>query len=129
MGLNKYQIQFTKNVAALIVYADLHGIELTLGEAYRPKSQVFLNFFGYTVVRGVNGLELKKGKKISNTLKSYHEKRLAIDFNFFVNGKLTYDKHKLKVLGDFWESLHPLNRWGGNFKTLEDTPHFEMAVK
>ena len=28
----------------------------------------------------------------------------------------------------FGESLHPKNRWGGNFKSLVDCPHFERNV-
>jgi hypothetical protein len=31
-------------------------------------------------------------------------------------------------LGAYWESLHPKNRWGGNFKSLVDCPHFERNV-
>lgn len=129
MTLSKQQIIFTKNIASLIVYADLLGIQLTFGEAYRTPSQILLNFFGFVIVKGgLLGIQLKKSKKLSNTLNSKHAKRLAVDFNFFINGKLTYDKHKLAELGKFWESLHPKNRWGGNFKNFTDTPHFEMNV-
>ena len=135
MSLSQKQMIFTKNVASLIGYADLLGIGLTFGEAHRTQSQALLNFFGYKIVKGgVLGIKLVKYKKLSNTLNSLHLKRLAVDFNFFINGKLVYDKHKLAELGKFWEGLHPKNRWGGNFKikvdgVLEDwadTPHFEM---
>ena len=64
----------------------------------------------------------------SKTLNSNHIKRLAVDFNFFINGKLVYDKHKLAELGKFWESLNTKNIWGGNFKSFTDTPHFERNV-
>ena len=127
MKLSEKQQIFTKNVASLIVYADLLGIGLTFGEAYRTQSQVILNFFGYKVVKGgLLGIKLVKIRKLSNTLNSYHLKRLAVDFNFFINGKLTYEKEKLKELGQFWESLHEDNKWGGNFISFVDTPHFEM---
>jgi hypothetical protein len=112
MGINKHQIEFTKNVSKLIQYADYLDIQLTFGHAYRDIE---------TQKRMV-----KTGK--SKTLKSNHLRRLAVDFNFFINGKLTYDKFKLQYLGDFWEGLHPKNRWGGNFKSFIDTPHFEMNV-
>ena len=126
MSLSEKQQIFTKNIASLIVYADLLGIGLTFGEAQRTESQVLLNFYGYIVVKGgILGIQLKKSKKLSNTLNSQHLKRLAVDFNFFINGKLTYDKHKLAELGKFWEGLHPDNRWGGNWN-FTDTPHFEM---
>lgn len=129
MSLNKEQFEFTKDVASLIVYANLLDIDLTFGEAYRTNSQVLLNFFGYKVVKGgILGIKLVKSKKLSKTLKSNHLKRLAVDFNFFINGKLVYDKHKLAELGKFWESLNEKNRWGGNFKTFTDTPHFERNI-
>lgn len=112
MSLNKEQFEFTKDVASLIVYANLLDIDLTFGHAYRDKE---------TQQRMVD-----TGK--SKTLNSNHLKRLAVDFNFFINGKLTYDKHKLAELGQFWESLNEKNRWGGNFKSFTDTPHFERNV-
>jgi len=110
MSLSQKQMIFTKNVASLIVYADLIGIGLTFGDAYR------------------NDFTQKKYVELglSKTMNSNHRKRLAVDFNFFIDGKLTYDKHKLAELGKFWESLHLKNRWGGNFKSFIDTPHFEM---
>jgi len=129
MSLNKEQFEFTKDVASLIVYANLLGIDLTFGEAHRTNSQVLLNFFGYKVVKGgILGIKLVKSKKLSKTLNSNHLKRLAVDFNFFINGKLTYDKHELAELGKFWESLNEKNRWGGNFKSFTDTPHFERNI-
>ncbi len=62
-------------------------------------------------------------------MNSQHLKRLAHDFNFFIDGKLTYDKAKLQKLGDYWESLHELNRAGMNFKNFLDVPHFQMNLK
>ena len=112
MSLNKEQFEFTKDVASLIVYANLLDINLTFGHAYRDKE---------TQQRMVD-----TGK--SKTLNSNHLKRLAVDFNFFINGKLIYDKHKLSELGQFWESLNEKNRWGGNFKSFTDTPHFERNI-
>ena len=57
---------------------------------------------------------------------------MAIDFNFFKDGKLTYDYDVIKPLGDYWISLHEKNRWGGDFNKdgkkngFVDVPHFEM---
>ena len=110
MKLSEKQIIFSKNIASLIVYADLIGIQLTFGHAWRD----------FETQRRM----VATGK--SKTLKSNHLKRLAVDFNFFINGRVTYDKNKLSDLGRFWESLHEFNRWGGNFKNFLDVPHFEM---
>ena len=38
------------------------------------------------------------------------------------------DTEILAPLGAYWESLHPKNRWGGNFSNLVDCPHFERNV-
>ena len=134
MKLSIQQQIFTHNAALLICYAyDTHNIRLTLGEAHRTQSQILLNYFGYEVVKGgVLGITLKKSRRLSKTLKSLHADRLAIDFNFFINGELTYDFDKIKPLGDYWERLHPANVWGGDFNKNDkadgfiDTPHFQM---
>ena len=65
-------------------------------------------------------------------MESKHLSRLAVDYNVFVEGELTYDWQKIKLLGDHWESLDPNNRWGGDWNNNDrkdgfiDTPHFEM---
>lgn len=112
MKLSEYQRIFTKNIGCLIECAYNNDIELTFGDAYRP----------------IELQEIYMSKGLTKTMNSKHLKRLAVDFNFFINGRLTYDKHKLAILGNYWESLHPKNRWGGNFKSFTDTPHFEMNV-
>lgn len=118
MKLSENQMIFTKNIASLINYAHSIGIQLTFGHAYRDKE---------TQRRLVD-------KGLSKTMNSNHLRRLAVDFNFFINGELTYDFDKIKPLGDYWESLHPANRWGGDFNKdnikngFVDTPHFEMNV-
>ena len=133
MKLSEKQQIFTRNIGCLIQYATELEIGLTFGEAYRTQSQILLNFFGYEVVKGgVLGIKLQKSRKLSKTLLSRHADRLAVDFNFFINGKLTYDFHKAVALGKYWESLHPNNVWGGDFNKngiedgFVDTPHFEM---
>jgi len=134
MKLSEQQQIFTYNVSCFIQYAfDAHGIRLTLGEAYRTSSQVYLYFYGYEVVRGgILGIKLRKVRRLSRTLRSLHASRLAIDFNYFIDGKLTYDFYDIKPLGDYWESLHEENVWGGDFNKNDikdgfvDTPHIQM---
>lgn len=121
MRLSQKQRIFTKHIGMLIAFAYSRGIELTFGEAHRTKAQQFLYFFGLDVVDG----KLVKAKKLSWTLYSRHQDRLAVDFNFFINGKLTYKKIDLQILGDYWESLDEKNEWGGNWEKNLDTPHFE----
>lgn len=125
MKLSERQQIFTKNVAKLIAYANKIGVDLTFGHVWRSDDE--------------QRRMVATGK--SKTFDSQHRKRLAVDFNFFIDGELIYrpfswgrDRNgkKIKVpnkiakLGKFWEKLHEDNRWGGNFKNFEDTPHFEM---
>jgi hypothetical protein len=114
----KEQWLFLQDVAKLIIFAAFKGFTLTAGEMYRPPEMQKIYF--------------DQGK--SKTMLSLHGKRLAIDFNFFVDGVLTYDFEKIKIMGDYWESLSPLNRWGGDFNKNDikdgfvDTPHFERNI-
>lgn len=110
MGLSSKQRLFTKNIGLLIGEAYRIGIGLTFGDAYRPEY--------------LQRHYVATGK--SKTMNSKHLKRLAVDFNFFIDGNLTYKKEHIQELGDYWESLNPLNEWGGNWNTFIDTPHFQM---
>ncbi len=112
MSLSQEQAAFLLDVCKLIQYATEQGWMVTGGELYRTPEQ--------------QEIYLKTGR--SKTMASLHLKRCAVDLNFFKNGQLTWDKKLLAPLGQYWESLHPKNRWGGNFKSLIDVPHFERNV-
>lgn len=112
MSLVTAQAEFLLDVGRLVKYATDSGFVVTAGEMYRTPEQ--------------QEVYLKTGR--SKTMNSLHLKRLAVDLNFFRDGKLTYDKKVLAPLGAYWEGLHPLNSWGGNGQTLVDTPHFSRGV-
>lgn len=112
MKLSKHQRIFTKHIGLLIQFAYKNGIELTFGEAQRTLYQ--------------QKKYVKDGR--SRTLKSKHLKRLAVDFNVFIDGKYQPSHKKVKKLGEFWESLDPLNKWGGHFKNFKDYPHFQRSA-
>lgn len=129
------QWEFMKDVRKLLEFIEAtDNFIVTGGELFRPYDMQLLYFYGKKVkkVDDVDDLVLVPTNKKSWTLHSKHLQRLAIDLNFFelVNGKpvLTYDKAKLQVFGDYWESLSPLNKWGGNWKN-PDTPHFQKNIK
>ncbi len=124
MSLSGYQQQFTINLAKLIAFASSLGVGLTMGDAFRSNDQQLLFYYGRTFD---DEQKLVKTKRRSWTLSSNHMRRLAQDYNFFIDGKLVYKHEKITQLGDYWEGLHEKNRWGGNFKHT-DTPHFEMNV-
>jgi peptidoglycan L-alanyl-D-glutamate endopeptidase CwlK len=112
MSLSDEQAKFLLDACKLIEYATKKGWTVTGGEMYRTQAQQEIYF--------------KEGK--TKTLQSNHMRRLAIDLNFLKDGKPVWDKSQLADVGKFWESLNSFNRWGGNFKSLPDTPHFERNV-
>jgi hypothetical protein len=112
MNTSDHQAAFLLDLCKLVVEATARGFKLTQGEAWRPPE--------------MQAIYVKTGR--SKTMESNHGKRMAQDLNFFWQGELTYDKALLAPLGAYWESLSPLNRWGGNFKSIKDVPHFERHV-
>lgn len=117
MSLVAKQFIFLQNTVRLMQFAVQQGFVLTYGEAHRTLEQ--------------QQIHVRAGR--SKTLKSKHMERLALDLNIFKDGKLC-TREQIKPLGDYWESLHAANRWGGNWRGLVDAgksrfidaPHFEM---
>ena len=62
----------------------------------------------------------ERGQGIANSL---HCKGLAIDFILFRDGQPLWDSEDYQELGEFWEGIHPLCRWGGRFN---DGCHFSL---
>ena len=112
MSMVDEQSTFLLDVCKLIQFSTESGYVVTGGELYRTIEQ--------------QQIYVKTGR--SKTMNSNHLKRLAIDLNFIRDGKLVWDKARLSAIGEYWEALNPKNRWGGNFKSLVDVPHFERNV-
>ena len=111
MTLGDKQRLFTHYVGSLIIWLYDHGYEATLGDAYRSPEQAALN-----AKPDANGVV----KGIRNSL---HCERLAIDLNLFKDGIYLTGTESYRPMGEFWESLHPLARWGGRFG---DGNHFSF---
>lgn len=113
MSLSKQQQTFTLNASKLIQYIFSKNYSCTFGDAYRSPEQA--------------EIYAKQGKGIQDSL---HCQRLAVDLNLFSpDGIYLSDAKEYEQFGIFWESLDPLNRWGGRFKMRNDANHFEMREK
>lgn len=114
MELSAHQSAFSLDVARLITRINVAGYHCTFGEAYRTPEQA--------------AIYAKEGKGI---LHSLHIQRLAVDLNLF-NNQFQYltDPKPYEQFGIYWESLDPINRWGGYFETkygghISDANHYE----
>ena len=112
MPLVNEQAAFLLDICKLIPYATSLGFVLTGGELERKIE--------------MQQIYIKSGR--SKTMNSMHLKKCALDLNFFKNGKLVYDINLLKPIGTYWESLNPKNKWGGNWNSFKDVPHFQRTV-
>lgn len=108
VSLRDKQFLFLQDVSLLIIFCVENDIVVTGGELHRTPYQ--------------QKEYLRTGK--SQTMNSDHLRKLAIDLNFFFNGKLSYSKEEIGPVAVYWKSLRPENYWGGDFKSLADTPHF-----
>ena len=107
MTLAQRQRLFLKLLPRLLDFAYAQGYELSVGDAYRDPR-----------LHGEVGVKLGYGHARSN-----HKNRLAIDLNLFKNGAFLQTTTDHTPLGEFWEKLHPLCRWGGRF---EDGNHYSI---
>ena len=86
------------------------GYEMSGGELWRTPEMV--------------QLYAKSGRGVSS---SVHPLRLAIDINLFKQGQYLQTSEAHRQFGLFWESLHPLTRWGGNF-SKPDGNHYSVMI-
>lgn len=106
MKLSEKRVLFTKLLAELILWAHENKYMVAIDEAKRSQAQANAN--------------AASGKGISNSL---HLIPLAADLVLYINGEYKTATSDYKVLGEKWESLHPLCAWGGRFN---DGNHFSL---
>lgn len=107
MRLGKKQELFMRCLVQLLMHIHQRGFDVRGGELERSR----LAAEEYA----------RKGVGIVNSL---HRVRLAIDLNLFYQGKYMRSTESHRHFGEFWESLHPLCRWGGRFG---DGNHYSIA--
>lgn len=117
--LGQHQEIFAVQAAELILKANELGFGVRIGEVLRTPEQ--------------QKLYLASGA--SKTSNSQHLKKLAIDLNLIVEGRLA-TAAEVRPLGKWWEARDPLNRWGGSWRgavesgasKFVDSPHFERLA-
>lgn len=109
LTLRQKQSEFARCYAKLILHAFDLGYELTLADGAIDPARKYIDSVTGKVRRGIDAVHMPK---------SNHYVRLAADLNLFVEGKFITDggHPAWTLLGTYWESLHPLARWGGRFQ-------------
>lgn len=96
--MRKRQSEFVRMIGLLIQYATQQGYELTFGDAYRDNRCAHW------------------------TPRTFHAKRLAVDFNLFKDGRYLTETEDHRFLGEFWESIG--GSWGGRW---DDGNHYSCG--
>jgi len=125
MTLGEKQKLFVRLFSQWLTWALGEGYEFSWGEAKRSDEQAEINALGETgremVARLVQGAfptlaaTLRNNGKANGIRRTAHRNQLAVDLNAFFNGIYLSQTEQWKELGEKWESLHPLCRWGGRF--------------
>lgn len=108
MKLSEKRVLFTKMLAELILWAADNKLNLALDQVKRTEAEAKAN--------------AAKGTGISNSL---HLIGLAADLNLYVDGVYQTTTEAHRKIGDKWKSMHPLARWGGDFKK-QDGNHYSL---
>jgi hypothetical protein len=126
----------TECVALLILEAKKMGYRCSLGEAYRSDEQAQVNSIGeqgrLAVARLVSNIfpglasALRNNGKAGGIAMSNHQVGLAVDLNLFKDGVYLQTTEDHARLGAFWKALHPLARWGGDFRPKPDGNHYSF---
>jgi len=107
--LGEHQRKFTRLLGLLIMWIYSHGLEATVGEAFRTQEQAQWN--------AEHGLGIRH---------SLHCERLAFDLNLFKDGVFQTDIEAYRPAGEYWMSLDPDCAWGGLFAE-PDIDHFSLS--
>lgn len=133
MTLSEKQRLFHRLLTDLQVWGYAQGYEFTFGEAMRSDEQAEINYIGPSgrdavaqlIERGFPKLaaRLRNNGKTKSPSYTVHQDCLAVDLKLFINGIWQSDTEAYRPLGEKWESMHTLCRWGGRFN---DGNHFSF---
>lgn len=98
----------------------------TLGEKQELFALLIYKLQGYIISEGYDirlGHAFRCENCVTGSRNSNHKLKLALDINLFKAGQFLQQTADHKPFGEFWESLHPLCRWGGRFN---DGNHYSL---
>lgn len=110
--LGDKQKKFMRLLPRLIDYIHEQGYECAGGDLER-NPRVF----------GPVGTAKGYGHRNSN-----HKRRLAIDIHLYKDGEYLDMSEDHRPIGEFWKSLDPDCRWGGDFPA-PDGNHYSLAYR
>ncbi len=97
------------------------------------KRAIEISEIDFKVLEGIRTAERQKellARKVTQTLKSKHLTGDAVDLGALKNGQITWDKESYAVIAKAMKQaaaeLKVNIRWGGDFKSFFDGPHFEL---
>lgn len=99
-------------LAKLLVEMKSKGFDPVISDAYRNP-----------MVFGPIGTRIGYGHP-----KSAHKRKLAIDIDLFKDGQYLISTEHHRQFGEFWKSLDPDARWGGDFKE-PDGNHYSITYE
>lgn len=119
--------QFSHDIAQLVIWCRCKGYGVTKGEAYRTEEQQRIHREGW---RFINGKWRRFKKFVRSWVRfSQHQKRLGEDLHIWdeiTGANYITDQQWLEV-GRKWESLNPMNRWGGRFRIKKQNYNKEIG--
>lgn len=134
LTLGQKQRLFAKLLGEFLTWINAQpGYEVTMGEALRSDEQAQIHALGAIGRAKLITATLAKFPAFAKALEdnmgdgsahSIHQDKLAVDLNLFINGAYQTSTEAYRPLGDKWVSMHPLCRWGGEFK---DGNHFSIT--
>ena len=134
MTLLETRIDFTRCLTDLLHMGDVDGYDLMIAEVVRDRMTAEWNSLHCRVMLGKTRCERTRDEhpptghlfKPIGIAKSVHCVGLAVDLYIIENKNISDDPKGYSILGNYWKSLHPLARWGGDFEGFPDLGHFSF---
>lgn len=132
--LGQKQRRFAGYVSQLIQQAEAMGFEVAGGEWSRSDEQAVINSLGSDGREHLAALIqssypdlaqcIRNNGKNNGIRLSVHQLGLALDLKLFKDGVYLTSSEDYRELGDWWKTLAPDCRWGGDFPG--DGNHFSI---